>query len=203
MPTSTRIKARQEIKSLRLYFIDQHHKLGQTLVGVYDNVPRWRDEVFVSAFMQRVLDVVRPKIDFCYRMLREHDDTLRNFRKMGYTRQSTDDELSEALVINEDPLRARLKEFELHSKSPQAVHQVMERLADEVSRYSEVLLHWGVYNAGVRMSDLRSAFGKYYLWGKLLKPPLNMQSRIIRATCAGHRKLQTQREPDDMDMWYS
>ena len=106
-------------------------------------------------------------------------------------------------MINEDPLRARLKEFELHSKSPQAVHQVMERLADEVSRYSEVLLHWGVYNAGVRMSDLRSAFGKYYLWGKLLKPPLNMQSRIIRATCAGHRKLQTQREPDDMDMWYS
>ena len=47
MSPRTRSKARQEKKSLRLYFIDQHHKLGQTLVGVYNNVPRWRDEVFV------------------------------------------------------------------------------------------------------------------------------------------------------------
>ena len=77
--STTRSKARQEIKSLRLYFIDQHHKLGQTLVGVYNNVPKWMDEVFVSAFMQRVLDVVRPKTDFCYRMLHEHVDTMRNF----------------------------------------------------------------------------------------------------------------------------
>ena len=205
MPPRTRSKALQEMKSLRLYFIDQHHKLGQTLVGIYNNLPRWRDEVFVSAFMQRVLDVVRPKSDFCYRMLHEHVDTLRNFSssKVACTRQSTDDELSEAMVINQDPLRARLKEFELHSKSPQAVHQVMERLADEVHRYTEVLLHLGVYKAGVTMSDLRSAFGKYYIWGKLLKPPLTVASRIIRATCVGHRKLQAQREPDDKDMWYS
>ena len=203
--STTRSKARQEIKSLRLYFIDQHQKLGQTLVGVYNNVPKWMDEVFVSAFMQRVLDVVRPKTDFCYRMLHEHVDTMRNFSssKFWCTRQSTDNELSEAMVINQDPLRARLKEFELHSKSPQAVHQVMERLAGEVHRYTEVLLHLGVYNAGLTMSDLRSAFGKYYIWGKLLKPPLTVASWIIRATCVGHRKLQTQREPDDKDMWYS